>query len=430
MSVRAERGRLLLERGRFEQAEKELRLALVEEPIYARAHAWLALSLVGQARYSEAISEAQRAIHLDPLDAYGFYVLSIALHDANRFSEADQAIEECLRLDPENATYLGRKGRLRYARSDWAGALAAANEGLRVNAEHVECTNLRAMSLVKLGRSDLAGEALSAALAKDAENPHTHANRGWQLLQAGDHRQALVHFREALRLQPDLELAREGILAALKGRYWVYRLLLQFKFQMSRLGRKGQMAVVVGGYLGYRVLGSFAAQHPAVGPYVQPLLWAYVLFVLLTWVADPVSNLFLRMNRFGKLVLSRDEVRTANIVGICLVGIVAFVGAFIILGQGWWLLAALACLLVIPPVSRIYDCHEGWPRKTLVGISIGLATMALSIVGMGIALAVTEGALANVIKLAIVAFFYATIGCGIAAQFATNYLLGVRPRLG
>jgi Tfp pilus assembly protein PilF len=56
------------------------------------------------------------------------------------------------------------------------------------------CTNLRAMALVKLGRNDDATRRSDDALQEDPENALTHANQGWALLYARDHRRALEHF--------------------------------------------------------------------------------------------------------------------------------------------------------------------------------------------------------------------------------------------
>ena len=61
----------------------------------------------------------------------------------------------------------------------------------------------------------LVGKAMEA-LGRNPENAHTNANQGWSLLHGGQPGKALEHFREALRLDPDLEFARAGMVEALK----------------------------------------------------------------------------------------------------------------------------------------------------------------------------------------------------------------------
>ena len=90
------------------------------------------------------------------------------------------------------------------------------------------------MALVQLGRKDEAQQTLGSALANDPENALTHANQGWALLHRGDHAKALEHFREALRIDPELDWARAGIVEALKARHLIYRVMLRFFLWMGR----------------------------------------------------------------------------------------------------------------------------------------------------------------------------------------------------
>src|SRR5262249_17996730 len=188
--------------------------------------------------------------------------------------------------------------------------------GLALDPEHVGCTNLRAMALVKLGRNAEAGAALADTLANDPENAFSHANQGWALLHQGQPRQALEHFREALRLEPGLEFARAGILEAIKARNPVYGLMLRYFLWMGRLRRGAHWAVILGLYFVFNcVLGNMADANPAWRPWVMPLQVAYIAFVVLTWIAEPLFNLLLRLDRFGRHALTREEIVATNWVG-------------------------------------------------------------------------------------------------------------------
>ena len=106
--------------------------------------------------------------------------------------------------------------------------------------------NLRAMALVNLGRKREAAEAMRGTLAKDPQNAFSHANQGWTLLHQGDHAQGLEHFREALRIDPELDWAAAGTVEALKARHLLYRLMLRYFLWMSRLGGRARWGVILG----------------------------------------------------------------------------------------------------------------------------------------------------------------------------------------
>ena len=103
---------------------------------------------------------------------------------------------------PHDADFFALLGNIQFAQRDWPAALDAAEKGLDFDAEHVGCNNLRAMALTKLGRTAEAGATLASTLARDPEDPSSHANQGWNLLHEGEPAKALEHFREALRRDP------------------------------------------------------------------------------------------------------------------------------------------------------------------------------------------------------------------------------------
>src|SRR5258706_135859 len=126
---------------------------------------------------------------------------------------------------------------------------------------------------------------LAGMLARDPEDPYTHANAGWAALQRGRHREAEVHFREALRLNPAFDSAREGLLNSFRARSPIYRAYLRYCFAMQRLSSGSRWAVIIGLYLAAR-FGS--RMKGGLGLAVMAL---YFLFVLWGLVARPVGHL-------------------------------------------------------------------------------------------------------------------------------------------
>lgn len=377
MNKAIERALLLYQQGRYEQAIGELQLQLGQNADDYFVHGLLALCYSDLEKFNEATEHAGRSIHLAPDQSWGHYALARVLADRKRPDEAQVAIEEAIRLDPYDADYFGILASLHLQQHRWREALSAANQGLEIDPEHGNCTNLRAMAQVKLGDRAGAGETIDKALQRRPDDPVTHANQGWKLLEAGQPKQAMEHFREALRLKPDLEWARAGIVEAMKARNFVYRWMLGYFLWMAKLSSQAQWGIIIGLYFAQKVLRNVAQANPAAAPYLQPLLYAYMIFAVMTWIADPLFNLLLRFDRFGRYVLDKDQTRGANALAACL-GIAA-----LCCGLGWatgydqfWLLALVIGLISVP-VTAIFRCDEGWPRLAMAGFTALLLLFGL-----------------------------------------------------
>jgi tetratricopeptide (TPR) repeat protein len=377
MGVHFERAQLLFEQSRFEPAERELRQELAREPDNPMAHALLGLCLAGVGQYDRALASLRLAIHLAPDLAFAHYALADVLHDRNDLDGARAAVSEALRLDPEMPNYFGLLANVELKQKRWADALAAAERGLAVDPEHVGCGNMRALALVKLRRPKEAAVALQTALAHDPSNAVTHANQGWALLHEGKSAPALHHFREALRLDSDFEMARQGVIEALKTRFVVYRLLLHFFTWVGRLSRWAQWGVIVGGFVGYSILQGLAEKNQAVAVYAWVILGAYLGLGVAIWIADPLFNLLLRLDRSGRLALSRDQVTASNWLGACLFGAAAAAVLWLITGSDLAGRAAAACCLMTLPVAGVFDCPPGWKRRVMAGYALALAAVGL-----------------------------------------------------
>ena len=374
---RRERAYLLLQQSRHDLAEKELRGALAENPNDGISHALLALCLAEQDKAQEAEHVAREAIRLEPDESFTHYVMAETLIGLGRYDRAEEAIRTALRRAPGDPDYFATLGLIHHHRSEWKDALEAAERGLMMDAEHVTCTNLRAMALNKLKRRVEADDSIAAALARDPENPLTHANRGWSLLEQGQHKRALESFREALRIQPDFNWAREGILEALRAKSFLYRMVLKYFFWMARLSARAQWGVIIGLYVAYQILRGIARSQPQLAPLITPILLAYVAFALMTWMAVPLFNLTLRLNRFGRLALDRPEIAASNWVGALLfVGIALLIAGAVV--QAELFLAGLGCILMVIPVSGTYRARRPKQRRMLGAYTVSLAGTGLA----------------------------------------------------
>lgn len=377
MNARFQRARLFLHQRQYTMAEKELRASLSEDPDFSDAHAILAMCISEQKRYDEAMHEAREAVRLEPDSPLAHYALASVLDDRNRLDEAEASIREAIRLEPDDPDSHAFLASLHIQQRRWADAVEAAERGLACDPEHIRSANMRAMALVKLRRRDEADATIQAALERDPDNAVTHANQGWALLHANEPKKALDHFREALRLEPNMEWARLGVLEALKARNFIYRVMLRYFLWMSSLSPRTQWILIIGLFLAYRVIIAVRRSNPEWTAYLLPIQLAYVAFVLLTWIAKPLFNLLLRLDRFGRHALSRDEIRSANWVGGLLLLAVVMLVVALTTQSSIAVIATLYFAALIIPVSGTFSCEPGRRRNILALYTLALAALPL-----------------------------------------------------
>ena len=376
MNPHFERAELLYRQSRYDTAEDELRRCMADDPDFAPAHALLALCMLARESFADATDCAQRAVGMAPDVPFPHYVLAQVMMARNRFEEAEQSARQAVELNPYSADLHQMLGDAYFAQRRWPSALEEAEEGLRLDAEHIGCANLRAMALVKLGRKDEADKVLEGVLARDPEDGYSHANQGWTALHQNDPKKALEHFREALRLEPTLEFAQAGMVEALKARYFIYRLMLRWFLWMSSLGRRWQWVFILVLFFSTRIIRNLAQDNPNLGPILWPMWGILIGFSLMTWIADPLFNLMLRMNRYGRHILNRDQIRGANAIGICILAAVAFLAYGLIENQFVFLLMALVTGVYLLVVAGYFKVPPGKHRALMGAGALFLAGVA------------------------------------------------------
>lgn len=373
MNDRLARAQVLIEHGRLDQAEQELHRTLAAEPDDPFVHALISVCQREQKKLDEALQSAQRAVGCGPDVSFAHEALADAYLAKRRYEPAMAAIREAIRLQPGDPDCWATLSAIHFGRREWKEALQAAERGLTFDAEDLSCVNLRAMALVALGRKDEADQTVGFALKKGAENAVSHANAGWTALHRGEHHKAMERFREALRLQPDLDWARQGLLEAIKARNPVYRILLSYFLWTTRLGRAGAWATVILSYVGFRALRSAALNFPQARPVLIPLVALAALAILLTWIGSPFFNLLLRFSRFGRYVLSdRERAATNWLAGLLLLaaGIAVAYGVF---RKDVLFVALVLSLVATIPATRTCQIADERHRRRLLAALVILA---------------------------------------------------------
>ncbi|MEM6967442.1 MAG: tetratricopeptide repeat protein [Bacteroidota bacterium] len=383
MSIHMERGKLLLQQGRVEMAKKELRQELSLQPNNAYAMGLLALCHLEEKDRQTAVKLIETAIGLSPNDPYLFYLQAHIYMQSNRPKDAKAAADNGLLLSPNEPSLFLVKGSIALVEDDWEEALNNAEKGLELDPENVDLVNLRARALIQLNRRQEASATLDYALHRSPEDPLAHTNKGWVAIENDNYDEAVTHFREALRLAPTFQFAKTGLKEAIKGKNILYRQILKFFLWTGKMTDKGRWQFLIGAYILYQIFIRLAESYPTLAPLFYPFIIFYIVWAFSSWIAQPVSNAFLRLHPLGKLALTDDEKFASNVVGsFILLGLFCVVTYLLIGVERLALLGAWSIFMLIP-LGGLFGMEAGTKaRKYLLYYSLALGSIGLAFIAL------------------------------------------------
>lgn len=401
---------ILIQQKKFTEAERILSDLLTEDSNNIHFLSLLAEANLQQDKFDNANNIIDNAIGLSPDASHLFYIKSRIAIQQDKLNEAEKHINQAIELDPYDADYFALLANIKLGRKQFNEALESANRALEIDAENLLALNTRSTALNKLNRSEESFKTIEGALREDPNNAYTHANYGWGLLEKGDHKKALEHFKEALSNDPTFEYAQSGMLEALKATNPIYRMFLKYAFWMSNLTAKYQWGVIIGFYLGFRALKTVARNNEALQPYLIPLIITLALIAFSTWIIAPISNLFLRFNKYGQLLLDKKEKMSSNLVAVSLGAFVVGLLLYFVLSDEKMLTITVFSFAMMLPLGTMFS-----PSKNKYGLFI--YTIALAVIGLiAIGLTFSTGEMFNLMTVVFIFGF-------VAFQWIANYML-------
>lgn len=314
-------GLLLQDQGRLEEAEAIFYSVLAREPENDFVYGRLALCQLNQeGKKQRALESVEEAIRIRSDVSYYFGVKCLILCDLHRGKEALEAANSAVALNPEDTFALATKAAAYCELDRWADAETWSRNALQVDPDNAMAANMLTHTLRLQGKSDQNSAAVEQLLAADPEASFAHVNAGWSALQKKDHKKAGEHFREALRLEPDSEMAREGLLESFRARSAFYRVYLSYCFFMQRFTGGAQWGIIIGMYVIYQVGRKFLERiNPAIAVAFVCLWLGFVLWV---WLAPGIGNFLILTDRTARLALKTGEKLQGLFVGgVLLLGI-------------------------------------------------------------------------------------------------------------
>jgi tetratricopeptide (TPR) repeat protein len=372
MERQIEKARLLLDQEKYSQAEELLKDLLTQYPTNLDSLILLIEVYLQQKRFGQAEELINNTIGIFPEEAILFYQKARLFAEQSNYNEAESCLKQSLTLDPSAAHTFALWAAIKFNRKHYTNALKFANKALELDPENLFALNTRSSTLLKLNKAEESFTTIEGALREDPNNAYTHANYGWNLLQTRQYKKALIHFKEALHIEPTFDYAKEGMIEALKAKNRIYSLFLGYSFWLSKRTKGGQWAIIIGSYIAFRLLKELIVRNDVLAYYLMPVFVLLAIFMISTWVISPLSNLLFRLHPYGKHLLNRKEIISSNFVGISLLvslsGVLMYVGT----QELKWVPVAIFGFAMILPLGIMLS-----PSKYRYLLVIYTAVMAL-----------------------------------------------------
>ncbi len=375
-----ERASLLIRQQRYTEAQNILIQVIASNSDDLQPYAMLAEVLVETKELEEAERITNLAIEKAPHYDVLYYIKARVMLHQEKYVVAEENLAQAVQINPNDGDYFALWSSVKLIRKKYPEALELANKALEVDPDNIHGLNMRSTALLRLNKKEESFNTIEGALGEDPNNAYTHTNYGWGLLEKGDHKKALEHFKKALSINPEFEYARTGMAEALKSRYFVYKQFLSYTLWISRLSSGYQWAFILGMYLGFQYLEKLANDYPVLSPYLTPLLILMGLVAFSTWVIGPISNLFLRLNVYGRHLLERDEIRNSNYVGICLIVFIVGIIGYLISGVDPWLTVIVFGFAMMVPCGSMFARSRY--KNVFVIYTIGLGILGIAAIGV------------------------------------------------
>lgn len=296
------RGQHLERLGRHEDALTAYRDALARDPHNAHVLRLLAYcQLRSEKEGGQALDTIDQAIALEPGEASNHVIRALILVDQRKANVAREAAEKAIELEPEASLGHAALAQAYMKARAWHAAELAAKKALSLDPDDGMASTILAHALFCQGKQVENQGHVARMLHQNPEDPFTHHAAGLAALQAEEFNKAEQHFLEALRLNPEFESAREGLLDAFRARSFLYRSYLRYAFFITRLSPGQRMGLLFGVLLLVQVLLRSILHVSAAVALAVGIL--YLLFVVWTYVAGAVGSLIVFRDRRARQAL-------------------------------------------------------------------------------------------------------------------------------
>jgi len=372
-----------LSMGRGDLALRLLPDLLAVDPTNPTLLTWLSAAKCLESAHEEGLEAAERALEIEADSELAHYYRCINAYHLDRLKELKESAKIHMDLAPNDPDSWYLKAIVGMQEHRLKDVVHAADQGLQLDPEHDNIIHVRTQALMALGRTEESIEQVDSALGRDPEDSVLHASKGWNLLQQGKRRDARDHLREALRLDPGNEYARQGLIECLRAMNPIYALLLKLMFFVMRFPPKQRVTFFIVLYFGSKIVSRTFRDMPGWEWLGYTVFGLYLLFALMSFFAEPITDLMLLLSRDGRLALQKPQKRNAALLGgLILSGCALFLAAYFVSDgarAAVLMFLGIASIMSYVPAHSVWDPEVGKKRGMLLklmtaGIAIAMCT--------------------------------------------------------
>jgi tetratricopeptide (TPR) repeat protein len=339
MSKHFDRAQILIQQGRYDLAEEELRQEIVKNPDSDRGYGYLALCLINQQKLTdETLGLIDYALSLNVENDWNHYLFALYWYNKNNFDRAEAAIKVAIELNPNSEHYfyilaciLFDRGKSQFALHAMAsrGAMnlwesyfirsylkhvrSPLEQSLALNPQYLPALNLLTNLLITTGQTKLALASSQRALEIDPNNANAHNLHGKILTECGKYTEAIEYFRSTLRIDPSFKGAKEGLLEAMRSQYWIYPWISMTNWR-GKLVFFSTFPVGIFAAILVRDLASRIDGNP---PLELAVFAIMITIIVVSFPAQWIFNLFLQSDPKNKfLIVVRDTIISSYVAGL------------------------------------------------------------------------------------------------------------------